>query len=106
MHKGRDVLKQFYDKVRSNKWVWIAVALILSVITENAVLCLVVGMAAALIIGNPITKETGNASEKLLKTAVVLMGFGMSIGTMLKVGYASLWITFSSQTKIKNVMMK
>lgn len=96
MHKGRDVLKQFYDKVRSNKWVWIAVALILSVITENAILCLVIGMAAALIIGNPITKETGNASEKLLKTAVVLMGFGMSIGTMLKVGYASLWITFSS----------
>lgn len=89
-------MKQFFEKVRANKWVWIAVALILSVFTSNAVLCLVIGMAAALIIRNPITKETGSASEKLLKTAVVLMGFGMSIGMMLEVGYASLWITFSS----------
>lgn len=84
------------DKVLNNKWVWIAVALILSVFTSNAVLCLVIGMIVALIVKNPITKETGRASERLLKTAVVLMGFGMSIGTMLEVGYASLWITFSS----------
>lgn len=84
------------QKILNNKWVWIAVALILSIFTSNAVLCLVIGMVVALIVRNPITRETGRASEKLLKTAVVLMGFGMSIGTMLEVGYASLWITFSS----------
>lgn len=83
-------------KIINNKWIWIAVAIILSFFTSNAVLCLVIGMIAALIFGNPVAQETGKASEKLLKTAVVLMGFGMSIGTMLKVGYASLWITFSS----------
>lgn len=79
-----------------NKWVWIAIAIILSFFTSNSVLCLIIGMVTALIFGNPIAKETGKASERLLKTAVVLMGFGMSIGTMLKVGYVSLWITFSS----------
>lgn len=84
------------QKVLSNKYIWIAVALLLSVLTSNAVICLVIGMVFALIFGNPIASVTGRVSEKLLKTAVVLMGFGMSIGTMLKVGYASLWITFSS----------
>ena len=84
------------QKVLSNKYIWIAVALLLSVLTSNAVICLVIGMVFALIFGNPIASVTGKVSEKLLKTAVVLMGFGMSIGTMLKVGYASLWITFSS----------
>lgn len=90
------MFKERINKMLYNQYVWIAAALLLSVFTSNAVLCLVIGMAAAILIGNPIADKTGKASEKLLKTAVVLMGFGMSIGTMLKVGYASLWITFSS----------
>lgn len=89
-------MEEIIKIIHTNKWLWISVAIILSFITSNAVLCLIIGMAVAIIFGNPIAKETGKASERLLKTAVVLMGFGMSIGTMLSVGYASLWITFSS----------
>lgn len=88
--------KEIMGKVTNNKYIWVTVAIILSGLTSNAVICLISGMAAALLLGNPIANTTGKISEKLLKTAVVLMGFGMSIGTMLKVGYASLWITFAS----------
>ena len=54
------------------------------------------GFAIALIFGNPLKSVTGKISKQLLQISVILLGFGMQIGVILKVGFASIGITFTS----------
>ena len=83
-------------KILSYKLFWFLVALILSITTEYPAIGLIIGMAIALIFGNPIKDVTGKISKKLLQTSVILLGFGIQIGVILKVGFASIGITFTS----------
>lgn len=84
------------QKILSYKIFWFAVALILSITTDFPAIGLVIGIAIALIFGNPIKSVTGKISKQLLQTSVILLGFGMQIGVILKVGFASIGITFTS----------
>lgn len=84
------------QKILSYKTFWFAVALILSISTDFPAIGLVIGIAIALIFGNPLKSVTGKISKKLLQTSVILLGFGMQIGVILKVGFASIGITFTS----------
>lgn len=84
------------QKILSYKTFWFAVALILSITTDFPAIGLVIGIAIALIFGNPIKSVTGKISKQLLQTSVILLGFGMQIGVILKVGFASIGITFTS----------
>lgn len=84
------------NNILSYKTFWFVVALILSIITDIPAIGLAVGIAIALIFGNPVKKVTGQVSKKLLQTSVVLLGFGMQIGMILKVGLSSIGITFTS----------
>lgn len=83
-------------KILSYKTFWFAAALILSITTDFPAIGLVIGIAIALIFGNPIKSVTGKISKQLLQTSVILLGFGMQIGVILKVGFASIGITFTS----------
>lgn len=84
------------QKILSYKTFWFAAALILSITTDFPAIGLVIGIAIALIFGNPIKSVTGKISKQLLQTSVILLGFGMQIGVILKVGFASIGITFTS----------
>lgn len=84
------------DKILSSKLFWFIVALVLSVTTDFPAIGLVLGIAVALIFGNPLRSETGAISKKLLQTSVILLGFGLKIDVILKVGIASVGITFTS----------
>ena len=84
------------QKILSYKIFWFAVALILSITTDFPAIGLVIGIAIALVFGNPIKSVTGKISKQLLQTSVILLGFGMQIGVILKVGFASIGITFTS----------
>lgn len=84
------------QKILSYKTFWFAAALILSISTDFPAIGLVIGIAIALIFGNPLKSVTGKISKKLLQTSVILLGFGMQIGVILKVGFASIGITFTS----------
>lgn len=47
---------------------------------------LALGLAMALTIGNPFPKLTGKPTTYLLQASVVLLGFGMNLGAVLKAG--------------------
>lgn len=49
-------------------------------------LALVLGLAMALSIGNPFPKLEGKPTTYLLQASVVLLGFGMNLGAILKAG--------------------
>ena len=83
-------------KVLSKKIFWFLVALVLSIVTDYPAIGLVIGIAIALIFGNPIKNVTGKISKNLLQISVIFLGFGMQIGIILKVGFASIGITFTS----------
>ncbi len=59
-------------------------------------MALVLGAALSLIWGNPEAGFTGKLSKYLLQAAVVLLGFGLQLGMVLKVGASSLGLTFVS----------
>lgn len=84
------------QKMLSYKTFWFAAALILSVTTDFPAIGLIIGIAIALIFGNPLKSVTGKISKQLLQISVILLGFGMQIGVILKVGFASIGITFTS----------
>ncbi len=83
-------------RLLSYKGFWLTTVVILSVITDFPAIGLVIGILLALIFGNPLKSFTGIISKKLLQTSVILLGFGMQIGVILKVGFASIGITFTS----------
>lgn len=86
----------FLERTAGNKYFWFAAAAALSVITPNPAVGLALGLAIALTVGNPAQKETSAASKKLLQLSVILLGFGMRFDAVLKVGFASLWVTLIS----------
>ncbi len=86
----------FLEWTAGNKYFWFAAAAALSVITPNPAVGLALGLAIALTVGNPAQKETSAASKKLLQLSVILLGFGMRFDAVLKVGFASLWVTLIS----------
>lgn len=84
------------QKILSYKTFWFITALVLSITTDFPAVGLIIGIAIALVFGNPLKSVTGKISKKLLQTSVILLGFGMQIGVILKVGFASIGITFTS----------
>jgi len=75
-------------------WIWPAAALVVAVLGASPALALVLGAAVALAFGNPRVESTGKLSKYLLQAAVILLGFGLELGLVLKVGASSLGMTF------------
>lgn len=86
--KMNQLLKKF--------WFWIVAALAVSVITGSPAAALAAGAALSLSFGNPVKTQTGELSRQVLQLAIVLLGFGLQINVVLRVGYASVWITMIS----------
>ena len=82
--------------ITSNLIIWLAAAAFLSILTSNPAWGLLLGSAAALSAGNPAAESTGKVSKKLLQIAVILLGFGMHLDTVIRVGLTSVWITMIS----------
>ncbi|MEN6380516.1 MAG: putative sulfate exporter family transporter, partial [Synergistaceae bacterium] len=82
--------------ITSNLIIWLAAAAFLSILTSNPAWGLLIGSAAALFAGNPAAESTGKVSKKLLQIAVILLGFGMHLDTVIRVGLTSVWITMIS----------
>ncbi|MFA5457397.1 MAG: putative sulfate exporter family transporter [Synergistaceae bacterium] len=82
--------------ITSNLIIWLAAAALLSILTSNPAWGLLLGSAAALSAGNPAAESTGKVSKKLLQIAVILLGFGMHLDTVIRVGLTSVWITMIS----------
>ena len=82
--------------ITSNLIIWLAAAALLSILTSNPAWGLLLGSAAALSAGNPAAESTGKVSKKLLQIAVILLGFGMHLNTVIRVGLTSVWITMIS----------
>ncbi|ADD67812.1 Uncharacterized protein family UPF0324 [Denitrovibrio acetiphilus DSM 12809] len=80
----------------SNFYLWVLVAIIISVFSKSPAVALCVGAAISMTLGNPVRKKTGNLAKKILQLAIVMLGFGLQINVVLKVGYASIWITMIS----------
>jgi len=76
-----------------NKWFWLAGSLVLSSLNVSPAAALASGAVLSLCIGNGALGFTGKASKYFLQTAVVLLGFGLQIGTVLRVGASSAWLT-------------
>ncbi len=84
------------ERTAGNKYFWFTAAAALSVLTPNPAVGRARGLAIALTAGNPAQKSTSAASKKLLQLSVILLGFGMHFDAVLKVGFASLWVTLIS----------
>ena len=82
--------------ITSNLIIWLAAAAFLSVLTSNPAWGLLLGSATALSAGNPAAESTGKVSKKLLQIAVILLGFGMHLNTVVRVGLTSVCVTMIS----------
>ena len=89
-------MKNHLKIITSNLIIWLAAAALLSILTSNPAWGLLLGSAAALSAGNPAAESTGKVSKKLLQIAVILLGFGMHLNTVIRVGLTSVWITMIS----------
>lgn len=85
-------------KLTENRYFWIAAAAVLTLIGGSPAIALIAGGALSLILGNPMQKFTGGLSKKLLQLSVILLGFGLQLSVVLKVGYSSVGLTFVSIT--------
>jgi len=72
---------------------WLLLAFILSAATSSPAIGLCIGALMGLTVGNPARDYTSRAGKYLLQGSVVLLGFGLPIGIVLKVGSESLGIT-------------
>lgn len=59
----------------------------------EAPMALAVGLAWALVLGNPFDAAAGRWSSALLKIAVVGLGFGLPLGHVVDTGVLGLWVT-------------
>lgn len=77
-----------------------AIYILLAVFTVSpwcsAPLALFMGIVVALAIGNPFTKFSKKASGYLLRTCVVLLGFGMNFNTAMEAGRQGIVFTLVS----------
>jgi uncharacterized integral membrane protein (TIGR00698 family) len=76
--------------------VWIVLAVIVAAVFRSPVIALLAGAAVALTAGNPRAESTGRAAKILLQAAVVLLGFGLEIGLVLRVGAGSIGVTLAT----------
>lgn len=95
---SNDTFESFKTKatiVLSNKIFWFIGAAVLSIVTSNPAISLVIGVAIGVVLGNPLKSFTGKTSKILLQLSVILLGFGLQFSVIMKVGLASVGITFS-----------
>lgn len=72
---------------------WIVLAVVVAAAFRSPVIALAAGAALALLVGNPLADFTGRASKYLLQAAVVLLGFGLELGLVLRIGASSVGVT-------------
>lgn len=80
----------------NNPWVWLAAALLLSALSPSPAAGLCLGAGLGLTVGNPARKATSKMGKNMLQLAVILLGFGLQFGVVLRVGAASVGLTFLS----------
>jgi len=79
-----------------NIYVWILVAILLSLVSKSPAVALCAGAFISLVFGNPVRKDTGSLAKKILQLSIVMLGFGLQIDVVVRVGLASIWITMVS----------
>jgi len=89
-------LENRLKNITSDLKIWLAAAAFLSILTSNPAWGLLIGSAAALFAGNPAAESTGKVSKKLLQAAVILLGFGMNLDAVIRVGLTSVWVSMIS----------
>jgi uncharacterized integral membrane protein (TIGR00698 family) len=77
---------------------WLAIAAAITFAGGSPAVGLALGAFISLVFGNPAKSQTGKLSKKLLQLAVILLGFGLQLSVVLKVGYSSIGLTFFSIT--------
>lgn len=77
---------------------WLTLAILISVATPSPAIGLCAGAFIGLTAGNPARKATSKMGKSLLQFAVILLGFGLQFGVVLRVGITSLGLTFLSIT--------
>ncbi len=82
--------------ILASRYFWPLAALLVALVSGSPAVALVLGALLSLIWGNPQAAFTGKLSKYLLQAAVVLLGFGLQLAMVLKVGFSSLGITFFS----------
>lgn len=85
-------MKHFSKKAQV-KLLWGVLALLISLLTHSPAIGLVSGLTLAIILGNNVPEFTNNLAKKLLQLAVILLGFNLSLSTIVSVGVDSLFIT-------------
>lgn len=75
---------------------WLGLAFLLCLTTPSPAIGLCLGAGLGLTVGNPVRKFTSKTGKNLLQSAVVLLGFGLQFGVVMKIGAASLGLTFLS----------
>ena len=91
-------MENLFRKITENIWFWYITALVLSLVSKNPALGLAIGAIIGLTVGNPLAAATGKMSKKLLQLAVIMLGFGMQLNVVLRVGLTSVWVTMISIT--------
>lgn len=72
---------------------WVAAAAILALAGASPALALLVGLSAGMLVGAPERLQPARWSKQLLQASVVLLGFGMQIGAVARVGVSSAGMT-------------
>lgn len=80
-------------EITGSKWFWLTGAAALTVLGASPAAGLLCGSAIAMASGNPCQSFTAKASKYLLQGSVILLGFGLAIGAVMRIGYSSVWIT-------------
>jgi uncharacterized integral membrane protein (TIGR00698 family) len=62
----------------------------------SAPIALAVGIAFALLVGNPFPEQTGKITKYLLQISVVLLGFGMNLEAVIKAGKDGILFTIAT----------
>lgn len=77
---------------------WIIISLIVVMFIKSPAVALCLGCGLSMIWGNHVQNYTGKWAKYLLQMAVILLGFGLQLTIILKVGLASIGITLFSIT--------
>ena len=72
---------------------WLVGAVAAAFLVKNAAIALVLGCALGLVFGNGSRSHTGAWARQFLQAAVVLLGFGLQLSVVLRVGSASILMT-------------
>lgn len=83
------------EKICGSELFWLAGAGGLAAAAASPAAGLLCGAGIGLAAGNPARAFTAKAAKYLLQGAVVLLGFGLAIDAVLRVGASSLLITFA-----------